>query len=148
MAQAVDRRSTFEILVDLIVDRIVIFTDYFIVKKHVTLSETTLLCFSLAWSLWFIFRGTYVAEVTLGQEAWAVLFTVMATAHVVSFFFKNLLGRAAIATCYAVVWCFMTFFSFYTGSTVPAVPTLSVITFLSVFIAVRLFRDWKQSQQV
>ena len=41
-----------ERLFDIILDRIVIFTDYFIIHKKITLSETFLFVFSICWAIW------------------------------------------------------------------------------------------------
>lgn len=124
-----------------LIDGIIAFTDYFILRKRVTLSETTVFIFSLSWTLWFIFMGVYVSEMALTRSVWVTLFSMTTTAHFLSFFFENIIGRAYVACAYAVIWCFLTFLSAYTGSIAPAVPTLAVMTFLSVFIAVRLFRE-------
>lgn len=124
-----------------IVDAIVLFTDYFILQKKVTLSETTMFLFSFGWLLWFIFQGVYVSETALARSLWVTLFAMTTLAHLISFFFDNIIGRAYVACAYAVVWCFLTFLTAYTGSIAPAVPTLAVFTFLAVFIAVRLFRE-------
>lgn len=136
---------SFERFMDSLIDGIIAFTDYFIVKKRVTLSETAIFMFSLTWTMWFLFRGVYVSEMALARSVWITLFAMTTTAHFFSFFFDNIIGRAYVACSYAVIWCFLTFLSAYTGSVAPAVPTLAVFTFLSVFIAVRLFRE-RQTQ--
>jgi CHASE2 domain-containing sensor protein len=124
-----------------LLDTIEAFNDYFILRKHVTLSETTMFMFSLGWTLWFVFVGVYVSELALSRAVWATLFAMSTVAHFCSFFFKDIIGRAFVASTYAVLWCFLTLLSAYTGSIAPAVPTLAVFTFLSVFVAVRLFRE-------
>jgi hypothetical protein len=138
--QAMLSRS-FERFMESLVDGIIAFTDYFIIRKHVTLSETSIFVFSLSWTLWFIFMGVYVSEMALARSVWVTLFAMTTVAHFISFFFDNILGRAYVVCAYAIIWCFLTFLSLYTGSVAPAVPTLAVFTFLSVFIAVRLFRE-------
>lgn len=133
--------STFDKFIDVIIDRIITFTDYFIVRKHVTLSEGALFAFSLSWTLWFIFMGVYISEMALSRAIWVTLFGMGTALHFASFFFKNIRGRAVVVCLYAFVWCFLTFLSLYTVSVAPAVPTLAVFTLLSIFIAVRLFRE-------
>jgi hypothetical protein len=128
-------------LMNAIIDGIVAFTDYFVIKKHITLSETAMFAFSLSWTLWFIFVGVYVSEMALSRAVWATMFAASTTVHFFSFFFKDIVYRAFVASAYAVIWCFLTLLSAYTGSIAPAVPTLFVFTFLSVFVAVRLFRE-------
>lgn len=130
-----------------LIDGIIAFTDYFIIKKHVTLSETATFAFSLSWTLWFIFRGVYMSELALSRSVWITLFAMTTLAHFISFLFDNIIGRAYVACSYAVIWCFLTFLSAYSGLVAPAVPTLAVFTFLSVFIAVRLFRERQTQQQ-
>jgi hypothetical protein len=135
----------FDRFMESLIDGIIAFTDYFIIKKHVTLSETAIFVFSFTWTLWFIFMGVYVSEMALSRAVWVTLFAMTTLAHFISFFFENISARAYVACTYAVIWCFLTFLSAYTGSVAPAVPTLAVMTFLSVFIAVRLFRE-RQTQ--
>jgi hypothetical protein len=139
-------KRAIDSLMETLIDRIVLFTDYFIVQKHITLSETAMFAFSLSWTLWFVFVGVYVSEMALSRAIWATLFAMTTIAHFCSFFFKDIVGRAFVACAYAFVWCFLTLLSAYTGSVAPAVPTLFVFTFLSVFIAVRLFRERQQGQ--
>lgn len=136
---------SFERLMESLIDGIIAFTDYFIIRKHVTLSETAIFAFSLTWTIWFMFMGVYVSEMALSRSVWVTLFAMTTLAHFISFFFDNITGRAYVACSYAVIWCFLTFLSAYTGSVAPAVPTLAVFTFLAVFIAVRLFRE-RQAQ--
>lgn len=139
-------RSGFERVVDSLIDGILAFTDYFVTQKRVTLSETALFLFTFSWSVWFLFKGVYVSEMALGRSAWTAIFLMSAVAHFLAFLMEGTLCRAIVVSLYALIFCFLTLLSYYTGSTAPAAPTLAVETFLSVFIAVRLFREVKMSQ--
>lgn len=136
----------FERLMDTVINGIVAFSDYFVLQKKVTLSETTMFMFSFSWLVWFIFSA-HVSEQALAQSVWITLFTMTTLAHLISFFCGSIIARAYVACAYAVVWCFLTLLSAYTSSVAPAVPTLAVFTFAAVFIAVRLFREQQQQQQ-
>lgn len=129
-----------------LLDTIEAFNDYFILKKRVTLSETSLFLFSLSWAVWFALVGVYVSEMAMSRAAWATVFIATTVIHLATFFFQNITGRAFIVSIYAVMWCFLTLLSAYTGSTAPAAPTLFVLTFLAVFVAVRLFRERGHSE--
>jgi hypothetical protein len=124
-----------------LLDTIEAFSDYFILKKRVTLSETSLFMFSLAWTVWFVFVGVYVSEMAMSRAAWATVFALATISHLISFFIKDIIVRAFVVSTYAVTWFFLMLLSAYTGSIAPAVPTLLVCTYLAVFVSVRLFRE-------
>lgn len=144
---AMTLKKGIEDVFNALLDTIEAFNDYFILQKRVTLSETALFMFSLSWAVWFIFVGVYVSDMALSRAAWATVFSMSAIAHLGSFIFKDIFARAIIISVYAFTWCFLTLLSAYTQSTAPAVPTLFVFTFLSVFVAVRLFRERQQSRE-
>lgn len=140
MIEAPYPQSVFHKLFDVIIDRIILFSDYFIVKKHVTLSETTLLVFNLSWLLWF-FVGVPEPEQILSRSLIITTLGFAGTFHFASFFIENRIGRALAAALYAFVWSFLMFVYFYSGEGAPAAPTLFVMMMLSVFICVRLVRE-------
>lgn len=127
-------------LIENLLDTIVAFSDYFVIRKRVTLSETTLFFFSFSWAVWFLAEGVYVAEMALARSAWVTIFLMMTVAHFCTFLFDGIKARAYVVSLEATVFCFLALLTAYTGSITPAFPTLAVLTFLSVFIAVRLFR--------
>lgn len=130
-------RGLFEALLD----TIEAFSDYFIFQKRVTLSEACLFWFSFAWTLWFICVGVYVSDSVMSRAAWTTVFMTSTTAHFFAFFAKGTKPRAYVISGYAVIWCFLTLLSLYTGSTAPAAPSLGVLTIMGVAVAVRLFRE-------
>jgi hypothetical protein len=131
----------FERLMESLIDGIIAFTDFFVIKQRITLSETGVFAFSLSWTLWFIFVGVYVSEAALTRSVWVTLFTATTVVHLLSFFLGSVITRAYIVSAYAGIWFFLTVLSAYTGSVAPAAPTLAVLTLWSIFIAVRLFRE-------
>lgn len=137
-------RSGFERVVDSVIDGILAFTDYFVLRKRVTLSETTLFLFCLSWAIWFLFEGVYVADMALARSVWVTIFLMMSIAHLLAFVSDGIKARAWVVSLEATVLCFLALLTLYTGSIAPAVPTLAVMTFLGVFIAVRLFRGSTQ----
>jgi hypothetical protein len=135
-------RYAAERFVDMVIDRIIGFTDYFILTKHITLSETSLFSFSATWFLWICFApGTSPEAALMSRASWATLFGIMTLSHFVTFFFADIMGRAMVSCVYACVWAFLFILTILAGSTAPAAPTLLVLTGMSVFIAVRLFRE-------
>lgn len=131
----------FSKILELVIDRILAFTDYFLVERRVTLSETTLFLFAVSWTVWFIFKNVAGLDAVLGKALLVSALGFMSTAHFFSFFFKDLLGRAIVACGYAFLYSFLMFVGIHAGDGAPSTPTLFVFMTLSVFIAVRLFRE-------
>ena len=130
-----------------LLDTIEAFSDYFILKKRATLSETSLFMFSAAWSFWFMFVGVYVSEQAMSRAGWTTVFAVTTVSHLISFFIKDILIRAFVVAAYAVTWFFLMLLSAYTGSIAPAAPTLLVCSFVAVFVSVRLFRERQNNRE-
>ena len=130
-----------ERLFDIILDRIVIFTDYFIIHKKITLSETFLFVFSICWAIWlglFSAQSTYNRVWTSG--VWSIIFSVTSLSHFVTFFLTPK-ARAFTVSLHAFVWCFLAILAMHSGTTSTAIPSLWMLSMLSVFVAVRLFRE-------
>lgn len=134
--------NLFDKLMESLIDSIMAFNE-FVVKKHVTLSELTMFLFSLGWTIYFLLGG-HISEEALPWSVWIALFTVITLSHVVAFTFEDIGVRAVLATVVAIVWLVLAVISGYTGATHPAVPTLATFTFLSLMIAIRLFRARQQ----
>lgn len=136
--------QTLDKLVDLMIGRIVAFSDYFILEKRVTLSETTVFALSLTWLLWFVFGGTfYETDTPLSRLTWVLVFATTTVTHFTGFFFKTVIARAYVMCFHAFVWGFLCILALQTLSSPPAFPTLFVFTILSSMLAVRLFREGK-----
>ena len=130
-----------ERLFDTLIDRIVIFTDYFIVHKKITLSETFLFVFSICWAIWlalFAAESTYNRIWTSG--VWSIIFSVTSLAHFATFFYSPK-ARAFTVSLHAFVWCFLAILAMHSGTTSTAIPSLWMLSMLCVFVAVRLFHE-------
>lgn len=134
-----------ERIIDSLIDRIIIFTDYFIVKQHITLSETVLFAMSVIRTIWFGIFGVKMIEgqALVNHEAWFYVFFAAMLAHFVSFFFTNLIYRIIALVGVAFIWCFLGSLLLFAAVESPAVPTFLAFSALSVFIAVRLVREWR-----
>jgi hypothetical protein len=133
--------DSFERLLESLIDGIVAFREYFVIGKKMSLSETTMFLFSLSWMIWFVVVQGHVSDVVLARSVWMTLFILTTAAHFISFLFHDIIVRAYVSAVNAVIWLCLTVLSYSAGSVAPAVPTLAVFTFLSVMIAVRLFRE-------
>lgn len=136
-------RQTFERMVDLLIDRIIQFTDYFIVVQKITLSEAALFGFSATRFVWIATVGVShdAYDPVFGTPIWVLVFGVLSLLHLVSFFSAYMMFRFYVMCLHAFVWCFLTLLAAWSGTTVPVVPNLAVITAVSIFIAVRLRRE-------
>lgn len=137
--------NALERFVDTIIDRIISFTDYFIVKQHITLSETLLFSMSVIRGFWFVIFGVNMiqGQPIVNHDIWAYVFVLLSVAHFISFFCSTLIYRIIVACLTAFVWAFLGSLLTYTTVSSPAVPTFWAFSMLSIFIAVRLVREWR-----
>lgn len=121
------------------------FTDYFIVKKHITLSEGALFTFMLTRSIWFSIFGVNIGPNMNGpgltSDLWLPLFWFLTAAHTVSFFLPHLRFRIGVLFVYSGLWIFLATLVALSSVASPALPTFVTFSFLSAFIAIRLERD-------
>lgn len=134
-------RYAAEKFVDMIVGRIILFTDYFILQKHVSLSEASLFIFCCTWALWLMAADVTLSAGIIGRYTWIFIFSVLAVAHFTAFLIGNVGSRACIAALYAAVWLFLAIITIHARLPAPAAPTLLVLSLMSIFISVRLFRE-------
>lgn len=129
-------------LLDTIIDAIVRFTDYYIVEKHITLSEGFLFTANLGRVIWFTIFGVQISVGGLiTHEMWMPIFWGLTIFHFLTFFLKDLRFRIASLLGYAFLWCFLAILLGFAQISSPGVPTFAVLSLLAVFIAVRLLRD-------
>jgi hypothetical protein len=135
--------GTWKEFIDAIIERIVAISDYFIFKKRISLSEAALFAFASFRTVWFLIFGVNQAswDYVFSDAVWITVFATLSLAHLASFFLRTVFFRGAVVFLYAWVWCFLAIIAGLNGTTAPAIPTLSVLTLLSIFIAVRLFRE-------
>lgn len=133
--------TNFQKIVDVLIDGIISFTDYFIVGKHVTLSEGTLFVLSAGRAIWFTIFGVNIGgSQMLTHDVWIPLFWTVSIAHVVSFFI-SLKMRIVVMMSYACLWCFLGILMLMANPSAPHVLNFFTFSVLSVFIAVRLMSD-------
>lgn len=136
-------KNRFECFLESLLERIERISDYFICKKHISLSEGSLFAFALFRATWFACFGVENANYdhVFGAFFWVCAFVALSAAHFAAFFLKNLKFRAFVVCAYALIWSFLMFIAAYSRTNAPAVPSFFVLTLLSIFIAVRLFRE-------
>lgn len=136
-----------ETLFEAVIDGIIAFTDYFIIRRHITLSEGILFALLTVRAVWFTIFGIDMGSITtpglLTHEAWTPLFWLLVIFHFIGFFQTNLLYRIIVVGLYAILWCFLGLLVAFSQYTSPALPTFMTFSLLSVFITVRLIRDWR-----
>lgn len=137
--------STFDRFVDGLIDAISAFVDFFVIGKHVTLSEAALFFLAFGRAVWFTVFGVNIGPTPglLTHEVWTPFFWLVSLFHFGAFFTDNPVYRIAVLLLYAVVWLFLAILVGFTQYTSPALPTFTVFSFVSAFIAVRLIRDWR-----
>ncbi len=138
-------KHKWEIFFEAVIDCVLAFTDYFVVRKHIKLSEAALFSLMFLRSVWFSVFGVNIGPTAapLSHEAWLPIFWLLTIAHLVSFFVRDLIWRIAVLVAYAAVWCFLAVLVLLSAHTSPALPTFGVFALISVFLAVRLIKDWQ-----
>lgn len=135
----------FERFLETLLDSIISFRDYFIIKQHITLSEATLLVFSLSRVIWPLIFGFVPANAVpnpvLVSPLMTALFLVLGGLHIGAFFVKDLFYRIAIVCGYAFIWLVLSSLIALTTIESVGVPTFFILSMLSIFIAVRLINE-------
>jgi hypothetical protein len=132
---------------DALIDIVISFTDYFIVEQHVTLSEASLFAIAVTRTIWIIVFGVNSEnyEMLWGYETWFFIYLALTLAHVAAFFTRRVFLRFLVCCGHALIWSFLSITMLMTGSRSISIPMLAVLMGLSVFIAVRLYRDKRLS---
>lgn len=131
--------------IDHILDFIIKFEDYFLIRKHITLSESALFMLSLGRCLWFTLFGVQMGSFSgpVTHAAWTPIFWMVTIAHFLSFF-GSLTVRIGAVILQAFLWSVLSILIAFGDYHSPALPTFIVFTFTAAFIAVRLMRDNRQ----
>lgn len=126
-----------------IIERILDISDYFIYKKHVTLSESFLFVIVFARAIWYSIFGMTggVLDSIFTVHVWAGVFIALAVAHIAAFAFKQTFVRSLIVASYACLWMFLTILATASSSNTPAAPTFAAFTLMAVIVAYRLYKD-------
>lgn len=135
-------KQTINKVLDFILDRILAFTDYFIVAKYVSLSEGALLAFAYLRSLWYVIFG-YHSDFNsfLPGYAWTTIFVVLSVFHTATFFAINTRYRRWALIGHAHVYCVLGALAVFDRISTPEIPGYIVLTFLSLFLYIRLPND-------
>jgi hypothetical protein len=133
-------RQRLEYLIDQLIERILDITDYFIVVKHITLSEWFLFALAFGHAAWFMFFGVVDAnyDYYFDTPFWTIVFSLISFCHFVGFFFKSLHVRIGAVYAHSFLWAFLTILAAYAKTGAPAVPRMIVFTLLSAILVVRL----------
>lgn len=134
--------EALEKILDVILERIIAFSDYFIVAKHITLSETTLFAFVFSRGVWGTIFGIHMVadNPMLSSQGWTLVFLVLGIAHFISFFLSGFRIRIITLCAYGFVWCFLALLVAMTSYSM-AIPTFLILAFLSAFLVVRLIKE-------
>lgn len=135
--------SRFNRGVDALIDIVISFTDYFIVEQHVTLSEAALFAIAITRAIWIPIFGVNNTNYELlgGETIWFFIYLTLTISHMAAFFTRRVFIRFMVCCFHSFIWLFLSLIMLMSGSRSVAVPMLMVLMGLSVFIAVRLYRD-------
>lgn len=138
-------RNSIEKFIELVFSRLEAFTDYYLVTRHITLSETSLFIFSITWLLWTVVFPIQDASL-ISRPVWPYIFGSVVFVHFFSFFLADVFVRVIVSYIYAVLWCSLLLLVLYIGVAAPVAPMLLVLTLMSVVIGFRLSRERKLQQ--
>lgn len=130
-----------DMLFDLIIDRIIAFTDYFIIAKKVTLSETIIFSLIVTRAFWLALVDVVQPyETIFSNQVWLYIYSIAAILHFVAYFLTT--KFRGIAVCiHSFILCFLLSVAVYGQVRSFAIPSLSVLVISGIFIAVRLLRS-------
>lgn len=139
---------TLNKIIDLILDRIMTFSDYYLVKKHVTLSESAIFLLSLTRAIWFSIFGVrdIYYDMLWSDGIWVIIYTTITLLHFGTFFVENLMPRAMVLFINAFVWLFLAVLAISFGNRSPVITTAIILSLLCIFIGVRLYHGEHDNQ--
>lgn len=139
--------TKFGVVLEVIIDGIIAFTDYFIVRKHITLSEGILFGIGAARGFWpLIFGPSPLAGIgVLTSAPVAIGFAILTVLHAASFFVADLRFRIGAIGAASAVWLIQAVLVGEQAFASLAVPIFIVYSGAGAFIVVRLIKD-KQAQ--
>lgn len=134
--------KTLESLIDLVVDTLLSVSDYFILKKHATLSEGVMFAFSAILSMWYAIVGRVdLYGHVLSDQLWALIFGTLSVMHVIAFVLGKAYARGVVVSMYAFLWCFLLLIFVWQWDLSLKIPSLTILTFYSAIVAARLLKD-------
>lgn len=141
--------TKLNLLFEVTIDGIIAFTDFFIIRKRITLSEGILFMAGAARGFWpLVFGVAPLATIEVLTSTVVIAFFVATTAlHLFSFFLTNLLFRIGAIGIASVLWCVLGVLAANSSSIASlAVPTFLIFSGAAAFIVVRLIKDHQISQ--
>lgn len=135
--------ESIESLCTAIIDGIIAFTDHFIVRKRITLSEGALFLIGAArgfWPLLFGYSALTISEI-LTSPVVTGLFAAITVLHLFSFFIGNLWFRIAAMAMSSTLWCVLGMLVAQSSFASLAVPSFMIFTIAGAFIVIRLIKD-------
>lgn len=144
-------KTKLEHLLDVIIEKILEIEDYFHLPANVRASEFALFAFAVSWFAWFVFfdveSSSPVYRYIFNEAGWACIFGAFAVLHAAGVFSPAIEVRRLAVSGYAVVWFVWLVMAATARAASTAVPTIAVILFLSVYVAVRLSRTSDESDK-
>jgi hypothetical protein len=125
--------------------------DYLCLPSNVHASEIALWSVSALWFVWFVAFNPQTVSPALAfifsEAIWANVFGFFAALHLYGVFFPALQCRALAAYGYSVAY--FVWFVMVAAAEIQslAVPTVFVLLWLAIYVAVRLSREEKESVQ-
>lgn len=126
---------------DFILDNIIKISDYFLIEKYITLSESILFFAALTRAIWFSAFGVQMYSLPSNNDIWIPVFLTVSIVHFATFFLSNLWYRSLALIFHAFIWCLLAILSATHNPQSPAFPTFIILALTAVFIAVRIRRQ-------
>lgn len=135
--------TAFNNIIDVLIDRIIAFSDYFIIKEHLSLSEGFLFGLCAIRGFWPLLIGSasLYDNRFIATPIIAAVIAALSVGHLIALFFSAIKIRIAVICMYGFVWGFLGILFAMTNPSSISVPIFAVNALLSAFIAVRLIRE-------
>ena len=136
---AMTARNFFAELAEIILEM----KDFFVFKRHITLSELFLFLWTCSRAMWFAVFGVVggLFTMVLPDWAWVFLFVSLALFKMFSLIANRYSLRIAGVFASALLWTTLTILAAIAGRPEPILPTYGLFALLSIIIAVRLIHD-------
>lgn len=117
--------------------------DFFVFKRHITLSEIFLFLWTCSRATWFAVFGVVggIFTMVLPGWFWITVFVSLALFKGVSLIVDRYSLRIAGVFVSALLWTTMTILAALANRPEPILPTYGLFALLSIIIAVRLIHD-------
>jgi hypothetical protein len=122
--------------------------DFFVFKRHITLSELFLFAWTCSRATWFAIFGVVGGIFTMALPGWfwITVFMSLAIFKAISLVVNRYSLRIAGVFVSALIWTTMTILAAIAGRPEPILPTYGLFALLSIIIAVRLIHDESRNE--